>query len=147
MSTSARINPRKNYYEILGVLPSAEDVVIKGAYRALAQRYHPDRCESDQSAANTHMTDINEAYLILSDPALRAQYDKIRDPITSSAGVSPSFDSTMTFEVEQYRDFAGKLHDWGYDRAAIHEALVARGVRQPIAQYLADSFAAPSGED
>ena len=33
----------KDYYAILGVTPQAEDVVIKAAYRALAQRYHPDR--------------------------------------------------------------------------------------------------------
>jgi curved DNA-binding protein CbpA len=138
----------KDYYAILGVLPTAEDVVIKGAYRALAQRYHPDRLSGDPLAANTHMTDINEAYLILSDPTLRAEYDKVlRIPFASSLSATPLIDATMTFEAEQYRDFAGKLHDWGYDRAAILEALVARGVRQPIAQYLADSFAETSGED
>jgi DnaJ-class molecular chaperone len=29
-------------YEILGVLPTAEDIVITAAYRVLAQRYYPD---------------------------------------------------------------------------------------------------------
>ena len=28
----------KDYYAILGVLPTAEDVVIRAAYKALAQR-------------------------------------------------------------------------------------------------------------
>ncbi len=29
----------KNYYKILGVLDDAEDIVIRAAYKALAQRY------------------------------------------------------------------------------------------------------------
>jgi curved DNA-binding protein CbpA len=33
----------KDYYAILGLTPSAEEVVIRAAYKALAQRYHPDR--------------------------------------------------------------------------------------------------------
>ena len=33
----------KDYYRTLGVLDDAEDIVIKAAYHALAQRYHPDR--------------------------------------------------------------------------------------------------------
>jgi hypothetical protein len=32
----------KDYYAILGLTPSADAVVIRAAYRALAQRYHPD---------------------------------------------------------------------------------------------------------
>ncbi|MGI9227665.1 MAG: DnaJ domain-containing protein [Gammaproteobacteria bacterium] len=34
---------QKNHYSTLGVTQDAEDVVIKAAYRALAQRYHPDK--------------------------------------------------------------------------------------------------------
>jgi DnaJ-class molecular chaperone len=37
------MNSQKDYYRILGVLDDAEDIVIKAAYRALAQRYHPDQ--------------------------------------------------------------------------------------------------------
>ena len=32
-----------DYYAVLGVNPGAEDIVIRAAYKALAQRYHPDR--------------------------------------------------------------------------------------------------------
>jgi curved DNA-binding protein CbpA len=41
----------KDYYVILGVLPDAEDIVIKAAYKALVQRYHPDRYKGNAQEA------------------------------------------------------------------------------------------------
>jgi curved DNA-binding protein CbpA len=67
------------------VLPKAEEVVIRAAYKALALRYHPDRFEGDPSIANQKMSEINEAYAILSDPGKRKNYDDHRD---SDAGDS-----------------------------------------------------------
>tara|TARA_Y100000746_G_scaffold192746_1_gene173366 strand:+ start:30 stop:152 length:123 start_codon:yes stop_codon:yes gene_type:complete len=37
------LDTNKNYYAALGVLPTAKDAVIRAAYKALAQRDHPDR--------------------------------------------------------------------------------------------------------
>ena len=37
------LNNQPNHYSILGVATNAEDVVIRAAYRALVQRYHPDK--------------------------------------------------------------------------------------------------------
>jgi curved DNA-binding protein CbpA len=62
-------------YEILGVLPSAEDIVITAAYRVLAQRYHPDRWTGPPAEAHERMAAINRAYETLKDPARRAAYD------------------------------------------------------------------------
>jgi curved DNA-binding protein CbpA len=62
-------------YEILGVLPSAEDIVITAAYRVLAQRYHPDRWTGPPAEAHERMATINRAYETLKDPARRAAYD------------------------------------------------------------------------
>lgn len=67
----------KDYYAILGVVPVAEDIVIKAAYKALAQRYHPDRNLGSSEAA-TKMSEINEAFNILSDTAQRKAYNKAR---------------------------------------------------------------------
>jgi hypothetical protein len=66
----------KDYYKILGVLDNAEDIVIKAAYRALAQKYHPDKNQT--KAAKDIMQEINEAYSVLSDPAERKKYDGSR---------------------------------------------------------------------
>lgn len=70
---------RKDYYQILGVAPNAEAVVIRAAYRALAQRYHPDKMLGDMATASLRMRAIQEAYEVLGDVARRAQYDQGRD--------------------------------------------------------------------
>ena len=66
----------KNYYRILGILDSAEDVVVRATYKALAQRYHPDKWTGESQKATEKMIEINEAYAVLSDAAKRAEYDK-----------------------------------------------------------------------
>lgn len=101
-----------NYYTILGVLPTAEDVVIRAAYRALAQRYHPDR----YSGSPNRMTEINEAYETLSSPDKRKEYDRNRAASNKpedeyfgegEADEEPTFDpleKDWTLAVEYYTD-------------------------------------------
>jgi hypothetical protein len=67
---------KKDYYATLGVTPLAEDVVIRAAYKALAQRYHPNRYEGTATEAHKRMAEINEAYNILSEPRSRKNYDE-----------------------------------------------------------------------
>lgn len=69
----------KDYYRIIGVLNEAEDIVVRAAYKALAQRYHPDRWVGDKGQATRRMAEINEAYSVLSDPIKRKQYDETTD--------------------------------------------------------------------
>lgn len=69
---------QKDYYKTLGVVQDAEDIVIKAAYKALAQRYHPDKWTGDPAEAARRMSEINAAYEILSDPIKRKQYDQSR---------------------------------------------------------------------
>lgn len=69
----------KDYYRVLGVLDDAEDIVIRAAYKALAQRYHPDKWTGDKEEANRRMQEINEAYAVLSDSIRRKEYDATRD--------------------------------------------------------------------
>jgi len=35
----------KVYYRILAILDDAEDIVIRAAYKVLAQKYHPHKCK------------------------------------------------------------------------------------------------------
>ena len=72
------MNTNKDYYRILGVLQDAEDIVIKAAYKALAQKYHPDKFQGDAKHAKQRMQEINEAYAILSDAVERKKYDSER---------------------------------------------------------------------
>ena len=53
----------KDYYKVLGILPSAAEALIRAAYRALSQIYHPDKNQSPD--AERRMREINEAYSVL----------------------------------------------------------------------------------
>jgi len=72
---------RKNYYQILGVTPEAEDVVIRAAYRALVQKYHPDKfagaslSSAEREELSNQVREIQDAYRILSSPNSRAEFD------------------------------------------------------------------------
>ena len=63
-------------YGVLGLSPTAEDVVIRAAYLALMRSYHPDRNPSAEAAARARA--ITEAYKTIGDPARRAEYDASR---------------------------------------------------------------------
>lgn len=68
----------QNYYDVLGVSQNADDFVIKAAYKAMAQRYHPDKFANNPRAAadaENKMRQLNEAYQVLSDTAKRRDYD------------------------------------------------------------------------
>ena len=66
-----------NHYERLKVTQDAPPEVIRAAYRALANRLHPDRSGAGNvtDAAHEQMAALNAAYEVLIDPALRRDYD------------------------------------------------------------------------
>jgi len=64
-----------NYYARLGVVPNASSTEIKGAYRRLARKYHPDK--SGGKIEDEQIKRLNEAYAILSDVKKRAAYDEL----------------------------------------------------------------------
>jgi hypothetical protein len=67
-----------NYYQILGVDKNAETIVIRSAYKAMVQKYHPDKAV-DQKQIDKYLEKtklINEAYNVLSDEFKRKQYDE-----------------------------------------------------------------------
>lgn len=112
-------------YAVLGVLPHAEDVVIRAAYRALANRYHPDRFQGDPKEAHARMTAINAAYAVLSDPEQRAAYDKANAAQKASYADSESPDMDAAFdsalgEVEERWTLACEIYP---DLQALRDSL------------------------
>ncbi len=65
----------KTHYEILGLLSTADDVVVKAAYKALAQKYHPDKHKTRQEMATQLMSELNAAHAVIGNKAKRKEYD------------------------------------------------------------------------
>lgn len=66
----------QDHYKTLGLLSIADDVVIKAAFKALAQKYHPDKYKGDIGYAQRVMTELNAAYAALRTKTLRKAYDQ-----------------------------------------------------------------------
>jgi len=65
----------QDYYETLGVQRDASPDAIRGAYRKLARKYHPDLNKT--SEAEERFKRVGEAYEVLSDPDKRKRYDAL----------------------------------------------------------------------
>lgn len=63
-------------YEVLGVSPTSDEVVIRAAYKAMMRKYHPDLNSAPDSDERAKA--INEAFAILSNPDERMKYDAAR---------------------------------------------------------------------
>jgi DnaJ-class molecular chaperone len=66
----------KDYYKTLGVAKTATEKELKGAYRKLARKHHPDVNPGDKGA-EAKFKEINEAYEVLGDPEKRKKYDEL----------------------------------------------------------------------
>lgn len=67
----------KTYYDTLQVSRSANEAVIRAAYRTLTQKYHPDKNLDNLESSHRDAKRLNEAYEVLSDPVRRAAYDDV----------------------------------------------------------------------
>ncbi|MCS6926363.1 MAG: DnaJ domain-containing protein, partial [Candidatus Binatia bacterium] len=64
---------RRNYYFILGVLPTESTSGLRRAFRTLVKRYHPERAGPRGMRL---FQEILEAYHVLADPLQRSSYDR-----------------------------------------------------------------------
>mmetsp|Transcript_9841 Transcript_9841/g.30015 ORF Transcript_9841/g.30015 Transcript_9841/m.30015 type:complete len:386 (-) Transcript_9841:2569-3726(-) len=64
----------KNYYDLLGVAPDADEATIRKRFRKMSLKYHPDKNPGDKEAADM-FTKIAGAYEVLSDAEKRRTYD------------------------------------------------------------------------
>ncbi|GAB6028294.1 hypothetical protein CHUAL_002471 [Chamberlinius hualienensis] len=63
----------KDYYEVLGVTKEANENELKKQYRKLALQFHPDKNKAP--GAGEAFKAISNAFVVLSDPEKRRQYD------------------------------------------------------------------------
>jgi curved DNA-binding protein CbpA len=72
-ASATRTEPR-DYYEILGVEPSASTGELRAAFREAVLRHHPDRAPSSD-VATRRTSFLNRAWSELRDPVRRLHYD------------------------------------------------------------------------
>lgn len=73
----------KDYYKVLGLSRDADELQIKAAYRRMVKLHHPDKAHKQgisKEDAEKKMASVNEAYEVLSDPELKARFDRGDDP-------------------------------------------------------------------
>tara|TARA_Y100001968_G_scaffold15875_1_gene12674 strand:- start:18 stop:458 length:441 start_codon:yes stop_codon:yes gene_type:complete len=69
------LKPSYNCYELLEVSSSANNAELRKAFRKLSKRLHPDTTSLPSEEATRQFQNVCEAYDLLSDPVLRANYD------------------------------------------------------------------------
>ena len=106
MATTAKTD----YYELLGVGRKASAKDIRGAFRKLARKYHPDLNPGDKAAAEK-FKQLQEAYDVLSDTKKRQMYDQYgfysdNVPTGDYGPGTAGNDSNINFDFNGF-DFSG----------------------------------------
>ncbi|EPY49251.1 DNAJ/DUF1977 DNAJB12 protein [Schizosaccharomyces cryophilus OY26] len=78
------------YYEILNLKKDCNDIEIKKSYRKLALQLHPDKNHAPN--ADEAFKKVSKAFQVLSDPNMKAHYDRTGlDPESRASASSSSF--------------------------------------------------------
>src|ERR1700728_754541 len=99
----------KDYYKVLGVVPTATDKEITRAYRKLAKEHHPDA----NPGSEEKFKEISAAYDVLGDAPKRKEYDEVRrmgpagNPFAGGGTSGPGF--TSNFKVDDLGDLLGGI--------------------------------------
>jgi curved DNA-binding protein len=121
----------KDYYAILGVERDATAAAIKGAYRKLAHKYHPD--VSKDPAGEEKFKELADAYQTLKDPDKRTAYDRL-----GRHGAGQEFEPPPDWGAQFGANGAAGMH--GFDEADLADLFAGlAGGRQRGGRARADT--------
>src|ERR1700729_3031944 len=90
----------KDYYKVLGVVPTASDKEITRAYRKLAKENHPDT----NPGSEERFKEISAAYDVVGDADKRKEYDEVRSHGPVGGFGAPGGGGGGTFRMEDMGD-------------------------------------------
>ena len=126
-----------SHYDALKIARDAPMEVIKAAYRAMQQKYHPDLNPGD-ARATENSAEINTAYETLIDPASRKAYDqKIADEEAVASGYQKSSKSTAA-EVRQTKCYY--CHSYVDSSNCVHKTVEQQSGRSSGSSWVGGSF-------
>jgi len=102
----------RDYYADLGVSRTASEDDIRKAYRALAQKLHPDKNQGD-AKIEQRFKEVNQAYHALADDKKRKLYDEFGE-----AGLREGFNPHEARAYARGRGFPGGFAGGGFGGAA-----------------------------
>jgi curved DNA-binding protein CbpA len=133
----------QSFYDLLGVLQSADENDIRHSYYGLAKRFHPDRfqgadMEHLRREAERLFSMLTEAYNVLSDPEARQRYDQERTtPEPQSAASRQQEQSSLA--RQNFRHGKALLEQGQFHNAVtfLENAIQQDGTKAEYFQYLA----------
>ncbi len=114
-----------DYYEVLGVWPTADPESIKKAYFKLARLHHPDvvgKSDSESESDDVSGVDfkkINEAFGILSDHVKRSQFDAKLKLKTGDGGVTQHKEADRRSAQLAFEQAKTAMKHNRYDKAVV----------------------------
>lgn len=127
------------HYSVLGISPSASTDDIKRAFRAMALQYHPDK---NPGQNGTFMSRLNDAHMVLGDPASRGSYDQqlcfaaqSLSPFTVATAVSKA-DCAKRKVAKRKCPLFGSLLKNALFKLCIHLAGLVCAVRRAVVEEL-----------
>ena len=108
-----------DYYDVLGVWPTADSDAIKKAYFKLAKIYHPDIAGESTGKAGVDFKLINEAFGVLSDPVQRREFDEKLKKRSGGGSVSERREADKRSAHLSYEQARAAMRQSRYDKAAV----------------------------
>lgn len=116
----------KDYYKLLEISPTATQTELKRSYRRLAHLHHPDK-NAENPSAEAYFRELNEAYIVLSDPVSREKYNYERWNLRRSGKkfTSPVFSGREVLaECLVLKEYIGTIDIFRMNREALKQQMI-----------------------